>query len=130
MSTLPTLKCHKLHSFPTTSSSFPLDPFKVQTLMTIIDVFVKLMLLDLPKDNLNTALSCGYTTISQIPPKITFWKLYRKMIWLLDIFSIQSYNWTYLNTSTTIYTRITYNWQGYPIIDDLEARSTTRSTSI
>jgi hypothetical protein len=50
-------------SFFTTSSSFPLDSFKVKTLLTIIDVLVELMLLDLPKDNIDTESSYGTATI-------------------------------------------------------------------
>ena len=60
---LPTLKSHRLALSLPSSFNFPLDSFKVQMLLTIIDILVELTFLDLLKDNLDTDSFDGYTSI-------------------------------------------------------------------
>jgi hypothetical protein len=43
---LPTLKSHRLHSFSTINFELPLDPFNIQLLLAINDVFVGSMILN------------------------------------------------------------------------------------
>jgi hypothetical protein len=61
-----------IRSFFSTTSSFPFNSFKITPLLTIIDEFVELTLFDLLKDNLDTELSYGYTTICGIPRRANF----------------------------------------------------------
>jgi hypothetical protein len=89
---LPTLKYHRLCSFSSINFELPLNPFKIQLLMTINGVFVGPTILDYPKNSLDTESLYEHTSTFENIMNYIFQQLYRKVVYILNVSNNQSYS--------------------------------------
>ena len=101
-SLLPILKSHTLCSFSTINFKYPLDPFKIQFLFTINDVFVGPVILDMPRrlvQILNHFI--GIHPSIKVYGLLLYFPIIQEVVQILNVSNNQSYNLTFFIYSNT-----------------------------